>query len=48
MGSLTILSSLERPTLSAQVARHILALIQRDFRPVPPGMAYALHSSFPN
>ena len=30
MGSITIMSSLERPTLSAQVARHILALIQRD------------------
>jgi len=30
MGSLTVLSSLERPTLSAQVARHILALIQRE------------------
>lgn len=30
MGSLTVLSSLDRPTLSAQVARHVLALIQRD------------------
>src|SRR6187551_3195628 len=30
MGSLTVLPSLERQTLSAQVARHILALIQRD------------------
>ena len=30
MGTLTVLSTLERPTLSAQVARHILALIQRD------------------
>lgn len=30
MADITLLSSLERPTLSAQVARHILALIQRD------------------
>jgi GntR family transcriptional repressor for pyruvate dehydrogenase complex len=30
MGSITIVSSLDRPTLSAQVARHILALIQRE------------------
>jgi len=30
MGSLTVLPTLERSTLSAQVARHILALIQRD------------------
>ncbi len=29
MGTISTLSSLERPTLSAQVARHILALIQR-------------------
>jgi len=29
MGTITTLSSLDRPTLSAQVARHILALIQR-------------------
>ncbi len=30
MGSLTVLSSLDRPTLSAQVARYILAMIQRE------------------
>lgn len=30
MGTITTLSSLDRPTLSAHVARHILALIQRN------------------
>jgi GntR family transcriptional repressor for pyruvate dehydrogenase complex len=30
MNSITPISSLERPTLSAQVARHLLALINRD------------------
>jgi len=30
MNTLTIFSSLERPTLSAHVARHLLALINRD------------------
>jgi len=30
MGSLTVFSSLDRPTLSAQVARHLLELVNRE------------------
>lgn len=36
MESVTPLSSLERPTLSAQVARHLLELVDRDG--LRPGM----------